>query len=163
MEKRALIAVALAFVILFLYQQFFFEAQPQKVKKHAEVEKKEEPTSAKAVEVIVPKKAAKEEKEIRVNTELYSAIFTTRGGTLKYYDIKKYKDKDGKNVVLLKSQGIKPPLAIGSQEDLNLSDANFYTPGKDILLNKDKTSNSLVFEYSNKNSSRGGTKTSNNN
>jgi YidC/Oxa1 family membrane protein insertase len=153
MEKRALIAVAFAFVILFLYQQFFFEPQPQKVKKHAEVEKKEEPASAKAVEVIVPTKAAKEEKEIRVNTELYSAIFTTRGGTLKYYEIKKHKDKNGKNVILLKTQGIEPPLAIGSQEDLNFSDANFYTPGKDIMLNKDKTSDSLVFEYSDKNSS----------
>ena len=59
MEKRALIAVAFAFVILFLYQQFFLEPQPQKVEKHAEVEKKEEPASTKAVEVIVPKKAAK--------------------------------------------------------------------------------------------------------
>src|SRR3990170_5098123 len=153
MEKRALIAVALAFVILFLYQQFFFEPQPQKVKKHAEVEKKEEPASAKAVEVIVPQKGAKEEKEIRVNTELYSAIFTTRGGTLKYYEIKKHKDKDGKNVVLLNGQGIEPPLAIGPQEDFNLSDANFYNPGRDITLNKDKTSDSLVFEYSDKNSS----------
>lgn len=147
MEKRALIAIALAFVILFLYQQFFFKPQPQEVKKQAEVEKKKEPAPAKAAEVIVPKKTVTEEKEIKVDTELYSAIFTTRGGTLKYYEIKKYKDKDGKNVVLLKSQGIEPPLAIGSQEDLNLADANFHTPGKDITLSKDKTSDSLIFEY----------------
>src|SRR3989304_555806 len=107
MEKRALIAVAFAFVILFLYQQFFFEAQPQKVKKHAEVEKKEEPASAKAVEVIVPKKAAKEEKEIRVNTELYSAIFTTRGGTLKYYERASRNRQVRYRRARLKSQGIK--------------------------------------------------------
>jgi YidC/Oxa1 family membrane protein insertase len=147
MEKRALIAIALAFVILFLYQQFFSKPQPQKSGKQVEVEKKKEPAPAKAVEVIVPKKAVTEEKEIKVDTELYSAIFTTRGGTLKYYEMKKYKDKDGKNVILFKTQGIEPPLAIGSREDLNLSDANFHTPGKDITLSKDKTSDSLIFEY----------------
>jgi YidC/Oxa1 family membrane protein insertase len=151
MEKRALIAIALAFVILFLYQQFFSKPQPQKSGKQVEVEKKKEPAPAKAVEVIVPKKAVTEEKEIKVDTELYSAIFTTRGGTLKYYELKKYKDKDGKNVVLFKTQGIEPPLAIGSGEDLNLSDANFHTPGKDITLSKDKTSDSLIFEYAFKN------------
>jgi YidC/Oxa1 family membrane protein insertase len=148
MEKRTLIAIVLAFIILFLYQQFFVKPQPEKLKKQAPLEKKEQPAPAKPVELPVPKMKAAEGKEIKVDTELYSAVFTTRGGTLRYYEIKKYKDKNGKDVVLLRDQGIEPPLAIGSQEDFNLSNANFYTAGKDIRLDKERESGTLIFEYS---------------
>jgi YidC/Oxa1 family membrane protein insertase len=58
-----------------------------------------------------------------------------------------YKDKAGNNVVLLKSQGLEPPLSIGSTDNFTLSDANFQTSGQDITLNKDKVSDSLIFEY----------------
>ncbi len=147
MEKRALIAVAISFVILFLYQYFFIKPEPRQIQKKAEVVKKEETAPAKPIELSVPPKATAEEKEIKVDTEFYSAIFTTRGGTLKHYEIKKYKDKEGKNVVLLKGQGLEPPLSIGSTDEFNLSDAGFHTSGKDITLDKDKMSDSLIFEY----------------
>jgi len=147
MEKRALIAVAISFVILFIYQYFFIKPEPQQVQKKTEVVKKEEPAPEKPAELSVPPKSTAEEKEIKVETEFYSAIFTTRGGTLKHYELKKYKDKDGKNVVLLKSPGLEPPLSIGSTDKFNLSDADFHTSGKDITLDKDKMSDSLIFEY----------------
>ncbi|NWF51855.1 MAG: membrane protein insertase YidC [Nitrospirae bacterium] len=150
MEKRALIAVALAFIILFLYQQFFYKPQPQQVQKKAEVTKKEEPPPIKPIETLLTKKASQERK-IKIETDLYSAIFTTKGGTLKYYEIKKYKDKEGKNIILLKTEGLIPPLAIGTQDNFNFVDADFYTGSKDIILTKDKISDSLVFEYSDKN------------
>ena len=117
------------------------------MQKKTEVVKKEEPAPEKPVELSVPPKSTAEEKEIKVETEFYSAIFTTRGGTLKHYELKKYKDKDGKDVVLLKSPGLEPPLSIGSTDKFNLSDANFHTSGKDITLGKDKMSDSLIFEY----------------
>jgi YidC/Oxa1 family membrane protein insertase len=147
MEKRALIAVAISFVILFIYQYFFIKPEPQQVQKKTEVVKKEEPAPEKPVELSVPPKSTAEEKEIKVETEFYSAIFTTRGGTLKHYELKKYKDKDGKDVVLLKSPGLEPPLSIGSTDKFNLSDADFHTSGKDIALDNDKMSDSLIFEY----------------
>jgi len=148
MEKRALIAIALSFLLLFLYQYFFIKPEPPQIQKKAEVVKKEEPAPVKPVELPVPKKTPAEEKEIKVETEFYSAIFTTRGGTLKYYEIKKYKDKDGKNVVLLTGQGLQPPLSIGSKENFDLAGANFSTSGKDVKLDKDKKSDFLTFEYS---------------
>ena len=117
------------------------------MQKKTEVVKKEEPAPEKPVELSVPPKSTAEEKEIKVETEFYSAIFTTRGGTLKHYELKKYKDKDGKDVVLLKSPGLEPPLSIGSTDKFNLSDANFHTSGKDITLGKEKMSDSLIFEY----------------
>ena len=117
------------------------------MQKKTEVVKKEEPAPEKPVELSVPLRSTAEEKEIKVETEFYSAIFTTRGGTLKHYELKKYKDKDGKDVVLLKSPGLEPPLSIGSTDKFNLSDANFHTSGKDITLGKEKMSDSLIFEY----------------
>ncbi|MDI6890518.1 MAG: membrane protein insertase YidC [Thermodesulfovibrionales bacterium] len=148
MEKRALLAIALTFIVLFLYQYFFIKPEPRQVQEKERVEKKEEPAPVKPVELPVPKRISPEEKEIRVETELYSAVFTTRGGTLKYYEIKKYKDKEGKNVVLLKEPGMKPPLGIGSKDDLELSDVNFAVIGRDIRLDKYyKRSDSLIFEY----------------
>ncbi|MGQ9570709.1 MAG: membrane protein insertase YidC [Thermodesulfovibrionales bacterium] len=150
MEKRALIAVGLAFIILFLYQQFFYKPQPQKIQKKAEVTKKEEPLPVKTAELTIPKKTA-EGKNIKVETDLYSAIFSTKGGTLKYYEIKNYKDKEGKNIILLKTVGPVPPLAIGIQDNFNLADADFFTSGKDIKLNKVTPSETLIFEYLDKN------------
>jgi YidC/Oxa1 family membrane protein insertase len=154
MEKRTLFALALAFIILLLYQYLFIKPQPQQVQKMAKAEKEEvtkEPEPVMPAEISIPKGISSEEKEIRVETELYSAVFTTRGGTIKYYEIKSYKDKEGKNVVLLKNPGLKSSLGIGSKDDFDLSDVNFSVSAsgveKDITLNKDNESGSLVFEY----------------
>jgi len=155
MEKRALLAVALAFTIFFLYQYLFIKPEPQKVQKQAKVEEKEKPVPVEPLVSTIPipetKKISAEGKEIKVETELYSAVFTTQGATLKYYELKKYKDNNGKNVVLLKSPGLEPPLSIGSKDDFNLSDANFNVSpsgaGKDITLDKDNKTGSLIFEY----------------
>jgi YidC/Oxa1 family membrane protein insertase len=154
MEKRTLFALALAFIILLLYQYLFIKPQPQQVQKKATVEKKEvskEPKPVIPAEISIPKGTPSQEKEIRVETELYSTVLTTRGGTIKYYEIKSYKDKEGKNVVLLKNPGLIAPLGIGSKDNFNLSDVNFSVSasggGKDIILNRDNKTGSLVFEY----------------
>src|SRR3990170_2845251 len=147
MEKRALIAVAISFVILFLYQYIFIKPEPQQMQKKTEVAKKEEPAPVKPLDLPVSPRTVEGEKEIKVETEFYSAVFTTSGGTLKHYEIKKYKDKEGKNVVLLKGQGLESPLSIGSTDSFNLSGVGFQTSGKDIIVDKDKKSDSLIFEY----------------
>jgi YidC/Oxa1 family membrane protein insertase len=149
MEKRALLAIALSFIILFLYQYFFIKPQPQKVKKEAKIEKKEEPQPVKPL-VEIPaatKIIPSEEREIKVETELYTAVFTTKGGTLKYYELKNYKDKEGRNVVLLKKSSVRPPLGIGLKDDFALSDINFDVTGKNLKLNKYNKSGSFIFEY----------------
>ncbi len=148
MEKRALFAIALAFIILLFYQYFFMKPSPQQIQKKTTIEKKEEPKPIKPAELIIPKKVPSEEKDVRVENDLYSAVFTTRGGVIDYYEIKKHKDKEGKNVILLAGQGAEFPLAIGSKEDFDISNVNFSTSGKDITLDKDNASDTLVFEYS---------------
>ncbi len=155
MEKRALIAVAIAFAILLGYQYFFMKTEPQKVQQQPKVEEKAvssvqpSPAAAAPLNPVSQKRGVSaEEKEIKVDTELFSAVFTTRGATLKHYELKKYKDKDGKDVVLLKSPGVEPPLAIGSKDDFDLSNADFRFTGRNITLDKNNKSGSLLFEYS---------------
>ncbi len=124
------------------------------MQKKTEVAKKEEPEPAvKPLDIAVSPRTAEGEKEIKVETEFYSAVFTTRGGTLKHYEIKNYKDKEGKNVVLLKSQGLEPPLSIGPTDSFNLSGVVFQTSKNDITINKDNKSDSLIFEYADSGSS----------
>ncbi|MBM4135628.1 MAG: membrane protein insertase YidC [Nitrospira sp.] len=155
MEKRTVLAVVLTFLILVLYQYFFVPTQPNQVQKEVKTEKKEEPKSLQPVEAVVTKTPImpSEEKVIRVETELYSAVFTTKGGTLKYYEIKNYKDNEGKNVILLKNPGIKSPLSIGSNDTFDLSQSNFAVSapigGKDIKLDNNTKAGSLIFEYAN--------------
>ncbi|MBE0426343.1 MAG: membrane protein insertase YidC [Nitrospirae bacterium] len=153
MEKRVLIALALTFIILIVYQVLFVKPPPQDVQKQPKLEEKEKPLTEEPKETlpIVSEldTVTAEEKEIKVETELYSAVFTTKGATIKYFELKKHKDEFGKNVVLLKSPGLNPPLGIGSKDDFELADSNFELTGKDLTLNKDYETGSVVFEYNN--------------
>jgi YidC/Oxa1 family membrane protein insertase len=155
MEKRVVVAVVLTFLVLVLYQYFLTPPPPptqvrqvtQKTDTSASKPSTAEPVTVK------PQVMPAEEKEIRVETALYSAVFTTRGGTLKAYSIKQYKNKTGENVSLLNNPGTKPPLGIGSKDYFELSNTNFAitVPGGGASLNLDsgKPSGSLIFEYNN--------------
>jgi YidC/Oxa1 family membrane protein insertase len=162
MEKRALLAVALAFAILFAYQFFFVKPAPQKVQKQPAATEKEKVVPAETRPSPVPTPQAApvskvkalpfEEKEIKVETELYSAVFTSEGGTLKHFELKKYKDNEGRNVVLLKDGGLESPLAIGANNNFGLTDANFQVSlpggGNSISLDRNKPTGSVIFQYS---------------
>ncbi len=146
--------MAISFAILLAYQFFFLKPEPAKVQQ-PQTEEKEKPVSPADEETPaapsstgLPSKAMpSEEKEIKVETELYSAVFSTRGAVLKHYELKKYKDNSGKNVVLLKSPGVVPALGMGSKEELELADINFDVTGRDMMLDQSKPSGSLIFEY----------------
>ncbi|MBM4145873.1 MAG: membrane protein insertase YidC [Nitrospira sp.] len=161
MEKRALIAVAISFVILLAYQYFFIKPMPQEVQNQPVVTEKDKTVPVETQPPSVPspspvalsktKSAPSEEKEVKIETELYSAVLTTKGATIKRYELKKYKDNNGKNVLLLKNPGLIPPLSIGTKDDFELRSASFRmsSPGgeRNMTLDKNNTSGTLVFEY----------------
>ncbi|MEW6615005.1 MAG: membrane protein insertase YidC [Thermodesulfobacteriota bacterium] len=114
MEKRALIAVVLSLLVLFLYQYLVDKDKKMPANKEVQQTKVTEPkkeglegmareerilpeTGSKTPLVKVQKSTQKEEKEITVTTDLYTAIFTTRGAKLKSWKLEKYKDKIGKD------------------------------------------------------------------
>jgi YidC/Oxa1 family membrane protein insertase len=151
MDNKTFLAIILSIAVIIGYQFFFSSPPPPPVtpvKKQAEA-----PAAAKKVEVpkpapVVPPTPSAEEKDVRVENSLFSAVLSSRGGTIKSWRIKTYKDKKGRDIVLEgKVTGI-PALAIGSNTDFNLADADFSVSGGDVSLNKGSKPASVVFEYS---------------
>jgi YidC/Oxa1 family membrane protein insertase len=150
MEKRTLLAIIISIAILLGYQVFFSKTAPQQKTVTKQTEKKEEKQQETVKQVPIPLPttvASSAEKEIKVETELYSASLSSIGGTIKKWELRKYKDKDGMAVILQKGQSTIPPLAIGSQNNFNLSNINFDVSAKDIKLDKDRPKGTIVFEY----------------
>jgi YidC/Oxa1 family membrane protein insertase len=114
MEKRVILAIALSFLILILYQLLFFKKKPlpeappvQTIEKTPEIkpsEKKPVPPQAvskraeqKPQEVI----SAPSEEQILIDTSLYKAIWSNKGAVLKSWKLKKHKDDQGENLELV--------------------------------------------------------------
>ncbi len=109
MEKRVLLAVVLSFVVLYGYQALYPPPKPQPKAgaatgapagapatptpgpnaEAAQPETAPKPVAAPAAEALV---ADTEEREIRFENESVTAVFTTRGGALKSWRLKKYQD-----------------------------------------------------------------------
>jgi len=105
MEKRALFAVILALLVLYLFQAYFAPPEkpviPQLEEDDGELlpsedisrvsEKKGESPyfSSSDASATIP------EQEVRVETDFYTAVFTTRGAALKSWVLKKYLDQLG--------------------------------------------------------------------
>ena len=111
MEKRAFLAVLLSLMVLFLYQSFFWET-PDETRKKEVLPKKEvlkksraevDPERGEGTFPSLPKelKEIGDEKEIVVETDLYTAIFASKGAVLKSWQLKRYRKELGKD-----SQGI---------------------------------------------------------
>jgi len=104
MDKRTILAVVLSLAVLFTYQMFFAK-HPVPQKATAPVQESKQVSSDTAAKqpsspltVSAPKPAAKQTiakkeeppKDIKVETENYTAVFSTRGAALKSFQLKKY-------------------------------------------------------------------------
>ncbi len=145
MDKRTILAVAISVAVLILWQVFFTPAPPPPPPPGELLANKPAP-EAKAPAPFVPKAAPPvEEKTVRVETDLYIAEFSSRGGTLKSFQLKRFQDKDGLNIVLLKDRGAFPALGIGRKGDFTISNENFALEGGDLKLSSSAPQGTLVF------------------
>lgn len=92
-----------------------------------------------------PTKETFQSKDVTVETGLYRATLTSRGGTIKRFDLMTYKEK-GLPVSLLKPQESLPALGLGESDDFKLSAVTFSVKGTDLVLRNSETG-SVVFEY----------------
>jgi YidC/Oxa1 family membrane protein insertase len=121
MDKRTIIAVVLSLIVLvgwsLLMQK---EAVPPTTPQHEQraVARPEQPPALPSEK---PSAAPRPEPvpvadvrgaDVVVETDLYRAVFSTQGGIVKYWELKKYKDESNMPVVLLKEPGVTPPLSI---------------------------------------------------
>ena len=150
MDNRTIIAIVLSILVIIGYQYVFVPQTPQEPQvagQKAKEEGKAESVRPAAVPVVAETPAA-DEKEIKVENELYTAVFTSQGGSIKFWDVKQHKNKNGDNIVLLKKPGAVPALAIGSKNDFDLSNLIFKVSGKNLKLDDGNPSGTIVFEYS---------------
>ncbi len=155
MDNKTLLAIVLSIAVILGYQYFTGKQSPPvpqgKPQGKPPAATKEEPlktVTPPGVTETPPETTSAEEKEIRVENDLYAGVLTSRGGTIKYWEIKAYKDKMGKDVILLKKPGPLPAIGIGSNTDFDLSNVSFTVSGGDLKLGSNSKSGSVVFEYS---------------
>jgi YidC/Oxa1 family membrane protein insertase len=159
MEKNTILAIVLSLAVLILYQYFFAPPPPppeeQAEKQLPAGEKEIAPVQPQAPAPVIavpetgsePQISVTRDRGIRVENELYTAVLSSRGGSVKHWELKTYKDAQGDNVVLLRSPGEVPAVAIGSNKEFNLANVNFETAGRDLLLDSSNPSGSIRFEY----------------
>lgn len=166
MDKRTILAIVLSLAVLLIYQLFFMKqpakppAQPQTTEQKP-ADGKAPPAApalsgsqvptlkiaepAKSLPAVVP------EKTIPVDTPLYTALFSSRGGALKSLQLKNYRKTIDKKADLTELVNVKPemplPLSVtfpGSSVDVS-AESHFETGAGALDLTKSEESQKLIF------------------
>ncbi len=156
MEKRTLIAIVLSILVLVLFSYLTPRKPAQKPviprqeDKKVRAEEKKLPVQESIPVPVVSPGVPSEEKEIVVETDLYSAVFTTKGGTIKKWEIKEYSQED-ESVQLLSPEAAIPPISIipeGQTGDFTQKINYIVSPAKDsIILDSGTKQGTLSFFY----------------
>lgn len=170
MEKRILIAIVLSVLVLIIYP-FVIPSPPPPTKD----QRAEEPVPKKAEGIPLPKTEAigvsggmgKEERVVTVETDLYKAVFTNRGGIIRHWELKQYwLDIKKKNNIILFDPGDMAVAAyplmvtVGDSELNSLIHSGLYSVGGgDIHLNNKNPEGSLGFTLVDPQSGKGIKKT----
>lgn len=155
MEKRIVLALAISFIIIFIYYQFI--APPPQTKK---IESERTPISKNEIELEAPKKfpevelppSAKdmEEKTIRVETSLFRALISNRGGVVRSFVLKRYKDESGKELELIPDVSLdKPlPLSLRLEDSISFINNSLFIPSTTEINLKGSEKKELILTYS---------------
>ena len=160
MDKRTFLAILLSLMVIFTWQAFFAKKpppkQPESMQQAVQAKpagKEVTPEQLKPVHTrtILSQPVTGAEKDIPVETPLYTAIFTTKGGALKSLKLKDYRrtlNKDSEFVELVYvMDGMQKPLTVTFPEsnvDI-LPESIFTTDRGSIDLTKNPDSRRLTF------------------
>jgi YidC/Oxa1 family membrane protein insertase len=165
MDKKAFLAVVLSLIVVFAWQIFFApktaKKQPDAVQQETTVDQKKvgketvaEPVKPTPSRTILSQAVAGVEKDISVETPLYSAIFTTRSGALKSFKLKDYRKtlaKDSEPIELVHvMEGMSRPLTVTFPESsIDILPESLFSADKDSIdLTNTKDSRRLTFTLS---------------
>jgi YidC/Oxa1 family membrane protein insertase len=164
---RTFLAILLSFLVVFVYQYFF--AKNLETQKQEQTQTQAQPgqpqTAAPAAApgasaITAPAKTPAVKaattpaaRDIRIETPLYTAVFSTRGGALKSFKLKEYKATLEENSPLIEmvqvQDGSELPLSVAfADSSLNLpGDAPYEADRKELDLTKDTRPGKLVFSH----------------
>jgi YidC/Oxa1 family membrane protein insertase len=127
MDKKAFLAIILSVAVILVWQAFFVkkppQQQPEPTRQETAVKEKLAGTAAVPAQAapvkggtVLSKPVMGTEKDIPVETSLYKAVFSTKGGSLKSYKLKNYRsslDKDSEPIELVQvMDGMPKPLTM---------------------------------------------------
>ncbi len=161
MEKRAFIAVGLSIAVFYLFSMLFGPdkqkvdpSAPQKILLSANNQAVKTPELLAPTNQVPmsgqPAPTSTSSKDITVETDLFTAVFSTRGGSLKSLTLKNYRETNSpaaKNVTL--GTDSDPNIYSFSTRiaGLNLSDGTMFTSDVDRLNIEKNGSKQLTFNY----------------
>jgi len=154
MERRTLLAVLLAFVVLYVYQTYVVPPPPPATEQAATTSAVAEP-AVEASAAQMPAEVAPEsttgvtvEEETVFENETVKAVFTNRGGRLKNWVLKGYTDHDGVQVDLV-AHGLPAdqpsPLALETDDAATTRALNSALYSTEV----DRSTNRVVFAMTN--------------
>src|SRR3990172_7363388 len=173
---RTVLAVVLSIVVIILYQNYFMPAPrlpqeaPQSEEKASksvkpvetmqgeaqkpaqpveQVEEKQVSESVTKIQADSEGTPSQSEKRIVIDTSLYKAVFSTKGGTIVSWQFKKHLDAQKQPVNLLNFPGKIMPLGIvlDGKDAEALLKVNYETSSENIILSKDNPTNTLTLLY----------------
>src|SRR6267142_1675749 len=104
MERRVLLAIFLAFLVLYVWQAVFVKPAPK-------------PSGSSAGNVAATLVADNAERDVRVETRDVIAVFTNRGARLKSWRLKRYLDQQRQPQELIENTLQPLPFTLGSGEE----------------------------------------------
>ncbi|MCX8031699.1 MAG: membrane protein insertase YidC [Thermodesulfovibrionales bacterium] len=155
MDRNVFLAIIISIAILIVYQYYTMHTAtpPKTTQKQDKEVAKDQPKeninypSSLPSQYGIDKTTKNIEKEIIIENNLYTAVFTTRGASIKTITFKNYKDKSG-NFITLRGDETLSPLALGIDENFQFSNLIFNSTSSNIKLDGSNPTASLVFEYS---------------
>jgi YidC/Oxa1 family membrane protein insertase len=171
MERRVLLAIFLAFLVLYVWQAVFVKPAPKPVQgtsvpsastatpdstvtragdsKPSPAEAGPQAPAAPPAELLV---AERSERDVRVETRDVIAVFTNRGGRLKSWRLKRYLDQKGQPQELVENQisGQPLPFTLRTANDAmtaTLNDALYTVAGAPDTTGEATSPVDLRFEY----------------
>jgi YidC/Oxa1 family membrane protein insertase len=161
MEKRAIIAVVLSIAVFYAYYFLFPPAPkviPKQSAKQAATQTPITTASERNVTPSIPQSLTQTgpsvAKDVFVDTDLYRAVFSSQGASIKSFVLKKFRESntaDGKNVTLInETNPALYALKTGSQ-GISLSPSAIYTTSLNNLTVNGKEQRTLDFIYTSAN------------
>ena len=161
MEKKTLTAIFLSLAIILVYQFFFVKPPPpESTKQEVAVEEIAVKPGSKEVlketltEAVTVRQEPTSGKDIKIESPLYTATFTTIGGTLKSFKLKDYRKTLDKNSGLIElvnvMDGMEYPFTVTFPESsINISPKGIYQTDVDSIdLTKTPDARKLTFTWS---------------
>jgi len=156
MEKRAFLAVVLSIVVFYIFSMVM---GPDKKQVAPVAPQNAAPAAAPAVQPAVPSLMTSAlqpapvsgiQKDVRVETDLYAAVFSSRGAALKSMTLKKYREQNSPSASLvILGNNTDPALLTFSTRanGFNLSDSANYTADAETVTIRGSETRQLTFTY----------------